>query len=266
MDSVDKQIFYERIVGGPKKTRITIKDSDTGEIKGIFENKVLITGAMFNAMNIFNVDAAVELPNYNNDLGLENTLDYSVYDKKNTPFVCLFCVDDSGCGEKQTDVFTCNYTDRISPKTIMPFRYVDSKNDISADLRKYYFGRKVLDNGKIGYYFKGFDSDPQLHLRYSDGTKITDQMYLVNTEQTAECYVETRLKVSRLDFRDYFEQVLGWDKARISSISLCFAWYDDTIDDYKWYQQIYPYTKLNFAYEPLVDLTKSIDFVYDIFY
>lgn len=266
-DRIDKKIISERLSGGPKKTRIILKDHDTGETLGEFENKVVISGSIFNACNSFGLTSPVILPNYNDELGLDNTLDYTTEEPKNSPIVCLFCVGDSGCGSTPKDVFTTNYIDRINPEDdIMPFRYVDAGNDLNDDLRKYYFGRKSLDNGKVGYYFKNFDTVPQLHLRYTDGTQINEDLYKVDTTQPAECYVETRLRITRKDFREYFEEVLGWDKARISTISLCYAWYDDTIDDYKWYQQIYPYTKLHFSYEWLVDLTKAIDIQYQIFY
>jgi hypothetical protein len=68
------------------------------------------------------------------------------------------------------------------------------------------------------------------------------------------------------DFRDYFENVLGWDKGRISSLSLCTAWYDDDIDDYRWYQDITPYTLLNFSLQWLVDDTIALDIEYQIYY
>ena len=266
-DQITKTI-YEKIKGGPKRTRILMKDHDTGEILGDFSNKIVITGSIFSAMKSFGIPTPVILPNYNEELGLENTLNYEQVLPKNDPVVCLFCIGDSGCGTTAKDVFTAKYTDRIEPiDDIIPFRYVDIGADINEDLRKYYFGRKVLnDENKIAYYFKSFDTTPQLHLRYTDGTQINDEMYNIDTTQAAECYVETRLRVTRNDFRDYFEQVRGWDNARISTLSLCYAWYDDSIDEYRWYQQIYPYSKLNFSVEWLVDLTKAIDFIYQVFY
>ena len=75
-----------------------------------------------------------------------------------------------------------------------------------------------------------------------------------------------RLRITKLDFRDYFENVLGWDKARISSLSLCTAWYDDSIDGYRYYQDIMPYTILFFSYQWLVDDTISVDIEYQIYY
>lgn len=268
LDDINRNSIVERISGGPKRTKIVFTDHETGKVLGEFTNKIVITGGIKSAIDAFGVESPVNLPNYNTELELDNTLDYTKVKPKNKSIVCLFCVGDSGCGALPKDVFTANYIDRINPvDDIIPFKYVDIDNDINEDMRKVYFGRKTLnDEKKIAYYFKAFDTEPQLHLRYTDGTQINDHMYSIDTTQPAECYVQTKLRITRTDFRDYFEQVKGWDKAKISTLSLCYAWYDDEIDDYKWYQEIYPYSKLNFSTEWLVDLTKGIDIQYSVFY
>lgn len=277
--SLNGKSISERLYAGPQRTKITLVNHDTGEIIGEYENKCLITGSMFNACNAFGVEPPIKIPTYNMDMNLDNSIESEV-DPYNPPIVCLFSVGDDGCGSTPKDVYVVNYKDRIAPapispssvsefesKHIMPFRWVDPEHDLNEDLRKYYFGRKTYPNlNRIGYYFKAFDTIPQLHLRYADGTQITPSIYSDTTDQMAECYVETRLRINRLDLRDYFEQVLGWDKARISTISLNYAWYDDTIDQYKWYQDIYPYTKLNFVYQYMADANMAIDFIYQIYY
>lgn len=269
----------ERINSGAKKTRIVFKNHDTGEILGEFENKVVITGSQINACALFGLKPLVKFPSYNEDMGLDMSDDPET-EPKNPPIVCLFGVSDSGCGATPKDVLVSSYTDRIKPPPknpssaseftsdmLMPFRFVDIGADLDENLRKYYFGRKTFTNlNKIGYYFKSFDTDPQLHLRYADGTQITRDIYNIESDQTAECYVEMRLRITRLDFRDYFEDILGWDKARISALSLCLAWYDDEIADYRYYQDITPYTLLNFSYQQLVDSTIGIDILYQIYY
>jgi len=270
----DKLVGIDKMLserGGPKYTKIIAKDADTGEILSETTNKVVISGSVLAACKIFGVSCPINIPNYNEELNLDNSASYTTVPSDS--LVCLFCVDDSGCGTTEKDTFTVGYVDRIAPtgddksKVIFPFRYVDESDDLNSDLRKRYFGRKTLNNGKVAYYFKNFEADPQMHLRYSDGTQITEELYNVETSQLAEVYVEAKLKVNRNDFRDYFEQVLGWDKARISSLSLCYAWYkDDLGDGYKWYQGITPYTKLNFPYERLVSLDRAIMFYYQIFY
>jgi len=268
----------DRLKAGPKRTKVTLINHDTGEVLGTYENKLAISGSQFNAMKAFGLQVAgVDFPSYNDEMKLDNT---TTAEPKNDKIVCLFCVSDTGCGSTPKDVKVASYTDRINPapenpsnvrefdsSMIMPFRFVDKDKDLNDDLRKYYFGRKTFNIlNKIGYYFKGFDTEPQLYVRYADGTPISPEMYNVHSEQTAECFIQTRLRITTLDFRDYFEQVLGWDKARISSLSLCYAWYDDTIDKYKYYQDITPYSILYFSYQWLVDANVAIDVLYDIYY
>ena len=275
----DKLYMNHRTSCGPKGTKITFVNRDTGEVLGEYENKCVVTGSILNATNAFQIEPPVKLPTYNMNMELDNSLDPST-DPYNTPIVCLFSVGDDGCGSTPKDVYVCNFRDRIAPppanpesiaefsnQMLMPFRWVDSGEDLDDDLRKFYFGRKTYNSlGKIGYYFKAFDTTPTLHMRYADGTQITETFYTDNTDQMPEIYTEFRLRITRLDFRDYFDQVLGWENARISSISLNSAWYDDSIDDYIWYQDIYPYTKLNFDYKWLVEANMAIDIIYQIYY
>lgn len=259
---------YSHIVNAaPKKTRITISDADTGEIIDEVQNKVVITGAQFTACKLWNIQAEVPIPNYNDDMHLDRTRDYETFQPIHDPVICLFGIGNDGCGPSAMDVKKIRYTERIEPEHLIPFRYQDMDGDLNDDLRKYYYGRKELtEEQKIAYYFKLFDTQPQLHLRYLDGTQLTPDVYNIDSSQAAECYVEVRCRVTRNDFRDYFEQVVGWENAVINSFSLLYAWYDDTIDDYLWFQQITPYSKLAFSNIWLVDLTKAIDFNYQVYY
>lgn len=257
--------------GGQKGTRVRMVNTNTGEVEWDGHNKVIISGAVFNAILPFGIPRNSEMNTYNDWLNLDNSVDHEA-EVENAPIVCLFCVDDSGCGEKPSDVYTVNFTDRIEPDTIFPFRYVDAGDDLSEDLRQIYFGKKTFSDGsgKIAYYFKAFDTSPQLHIRYTDGTQIDpDNLFDGSTSQAAEVFIEMRLRVNRYDFRDYFDQVLGWDHARMSSLSLCYAWYKDIEEDgeiHRYFQAITPYTKINFPYNWLVDLDKAVDFIYDIYY
>ena len=250
------------MAGGVKRTSIIMKDNSTGRTEEL-HNRVVISGSIAAAVGLFNLELPA-MPTYNTALELQN----SVSSEPTTPrVISLFCVGDDGCGVLDSDVFVPNYIDRIPPSKVYPFRYIEAGGqDIDENERELYFGRKVDTDGNIMYYFKAFDNQPQMYLRYTDGTEINPAtMYNVITSQEAECFVKADLNISRLDFRDYFDKVLGWDKARISSLSLCYAWYLNT-GGYKWYQDIIPFTKLNFSFEKLVDSTKSLSFEYSLFF
>lgn len=278
----------DRLKGGIKKTKIKFINHDTGELIDEVENKVLLSGSQFNAMSIFGIDTpAVAFETYNTAMNLDKSVP-SGTTKTNAPIVCLFSIADGGCGTTHNSIAVTHYTDRITPapaspsqasnfnsNMIMPFRFVKLSEDLDSNLRQYYYGRKVYNNLKtrdgatgnwIGYYFKKFDSDPMLHLRYADGTDILPENVYSNVTMQTECYVELRLRITRLDFRDYFEQILGWDKARISQMSLDFAWYNTNADGYKYYQDITSYSLLNFDYKELNDLTVAMDILYEIYY
>lgn len=268
-DSMLKKEFNKRIAremsGGVKGTRIRMKNLETGEIKEL-HNKVVISGSVATASNLFIIDPPVPLPTYNEALNLEN----SVYgqEPENPKLICLFAVGDDGCGTIDSDVYYPSYVDRIPPEKLIPFRYfVGGYPDISPEEREIYYGRRIdPENGDVAYYFKAFDNPPQLYLRYTDGTEITPAtMYNAVTSQEAECYVQLDLSVTRTDFREYFEYILGWDKARISSLSLLLAWYTEE-GGYKYYQDVIPFTKLNFSFEKLVDSSKALSFEYALFF
>ena len=227
----------------------------------------------------FGIDYAVKIPTYNEELGLENSYDSYAEQPHNTPITCLFCVGRGGAGAAPGEIMVVSNIDRIEPENdILPFRYVDPSADLDDEQRAVYYGRKVEDSGKIAYYFKIFDTTPQLHVRYLDGTEVTPSIYKIESSQQVEIFVEMRLSVSRFDFREYFDQVLGWDNADISTLSLLTAWYDNTSfcenpdaepgfrKYYKWYQDVLPFSKFNFKRKDLIDLTEAVDFNYQIYY
>lgn len=280
--------------GIPKKTKIIMKDHETGEVLKELENKILVPGSQITACKVFGLEQAVVFPTYNTELELENSLPpFPTTQPYNEPIVCLWCAGRSGAGSTDNEINVVSNTDRVDPTLelgtlnqyvdIVPFRYVDPENDLDEDDREYYYGRKVFSTEetggapKVAYFFKAFDTDPQLHVRYLDGTEVTDAIWKVVSSQQVETYVEMRLSVTKQDFRDYFDDVLGWDNADISTISLLLAWYDDTIAEnpedpdelkiyYRWYQDIIPYSKFNFGQEKLMDLNRAIDFNYQVYF
>ena len=277
---VSDQGLSQRLNGNGQRTKITITDHDTGEVIGEYKNKILITGSMFSACKAFGIKSSLDLPSYNDEMEFDkDSEDPRRPGDYEDSIVQLFCVGDGGCGPTQKDVYLCNYTDRIEPLKdleeievgcMYPFRYQNADDDLEVQLRDYYFGRKTYESaGKIAYYFKRFDTIPELHVKYTDGTQVDDNMYNSNTDQVAECYIETRLRITRNDLRDFFEETIGWDNARISTISLCYAREyvnPEDPDQFKYYKDIYPYTKLNFPVEWLINLDKAIDFNYQVYY
>lgn len=249
---------------GYRDTEIIFKSIDTGEVLWTGHNKVVIAGSQTVACKLFDLSELVHFPTYNEDLSLDNSTTYGTT-PLNTPKCCLFACGTQGCGTENSAVVPVSYTGRIEPVgDLVPFRYQLVANDLSAELRTKYYGRKTTSD-RYAYYFKAFETDPALKIRYVDGTVIDANLYSSTNETDAETYVEMTMQVTKEDFRDYFRVTTGINDARINSISLLTAWYNES-GGYKWYQDITPLTQLNIPNEPLIDLTKGIDITYHIYF
>ena len=251
------------------RSEIIFKDIDTGKVLFTTHNKVLIAGSQFVAQKVFDLPKLNEFPSYNSDLQLENSV-YTAPER--TPKVCLFCCGTNGCGTESSNVFPVDYTKRINPSNgdLVPFRYPLIQNDLTPELREKYFGR-IETSERATYYFKAFESDPVLRMRYADGTDIDYQVYESTKKEAANTFVEMTMQITKEDFREWFNDDEGGgggiNNAKINSISLLTAWYkDDFGDGYRYYQDIQPFTQLNIPNEPLIDLTKGIDITYHIYF
>ena len=229
------------------------------------ENKVIVDGSMFTAMKHFNILPVVNLKDYNTSLGLEN-IDPLAPSEQLQSQVVLFCVGTSGCGVEQSQVYDVDYTKWINPEDLVPFRFQLADNDLSDEMREKYFGRKKIDAlNRIAYYFKAFDTTPIMHAQYIDGTPIDENIYVSENTTDVEVYVEMKMSITKEDCRDFFVATSGINDAKINTISLLTG-YPKTYNGHTYYQGVRPLTRLNFSNEPLVDLTKGIDIVYDLFY
>ena len=80
-----------------------------------------------------------------------------------------------------------------------------------------------------------------------------------------ETFVEINLKITEEECREYFINTVGINEARINTISLCTAWKKE-INGKEYYQDIRPLTKYNMPNEQLIELSKGLDIVYQIYY
>lgn len=229
------------------------------------DNKVLLDGSMFTAMKHFNLLPVVNLKDYNTSIGLENIDPLTSNEQLNSNIV-LFCVGTSGCGPEQSQVYDVDYTKWIKPDELVPFKFQLSDNDLSDKQRETYFGRKEIPSlNRVAYYFKSFDTAPVMHAQYIDGTPIDENIYVSENTTDVEVYVEMKMSISKDDCRDYFISTSGINDAKVNCISLVSA-YPKQYNGHNYYQGIRPITRLNFSSESLIDLTKGIDIIYDLFY
>lgn len=244
------------------KTKVVFAYTDTGEILFTKSNKITLAGAGFLARSLFDLNTQEVTPSYNNSLNLDNTINTTTYTSSNKAY--LFCVGVDGCGTINSEVYTEDYKHWISPTDLVPFQYVPTTNDLTSSQRSIYFGKKSLTN-YYAYYFKAFDNTPTLTQQLTDGTNIDNTIYDNTTTLQAQTVVSMQMSITSLDCRDYFIATTGISDARINSLSLCTAWYK-TINNYNYYQDIRPCTRLNFPNEALIDLNKGITITYSIYF
>ena len=279
------------------------------------DNKVLISGSQMVATSIFHINPWINLPTYNQSLGLDTGKNEtrkpflqippytyraengSSVSEKQKNEVWLYCCGIDGCGAENSQVYDVDYTQRIRPSKLIPFRYRtnggsgDLEGDIGEinrdDLLKY-VGKKTetVVNGSANvkhyyYYFKTFESNTTVsncgtgHARFEDGTVINGETLYKETEadeigkkayeNDAELFVELNLQITKTDFREYFSvhKDIG---SLINTISLCSAWREMGADGIIRYHDITPVTKLNIPNESLIDLSKGIDITYQVYF
>ena len=248
-----------------RKTDIIIKVAGTDKVLFRGHNKVILPGSYYTASKHFNINPPIKLPSYNTELGLDGIQSLTDTEERSA-LVVLFAVGTDGCGVDSSEVYDVNYTKWIKPENLVPFRYVYDDNDLSDELREKYFGRKkIAGTDKIAYYFKAFETKPEMFMQYVEGTPVDENVFISDNKTEAETYVELNLSITKEDCREFFDSTTGISAAKINTISLLTA-VPKVINGYTYYQGIRPLTKLNFPNESLIDTTKGIDITYHIYY
>lgn len=256
------------IFNGVQDTEIIAKVHGTDEVLFRGSNKIVVAGSDFTACKHFDIKPKVKTPSYNQVLGLDNIVvdtEYTGNGYRPEYKVCLFAAGVGGCDPVDlSQKYPIKRSSWISEEELVPFRYRASTDDLTASMRKVYFGRQ-LKGDYVAYNFKAFDSEPELKRQYTDGTPIDENVYVSERTDDIEIFVQCKMSVLKDDCREFFKQTTGLDTANISSISLLYA-YPVEIDGYVYYQEIRPLTRYNFSTESLIDLSKGIDFIYNLYY
>ncbi|MDD3122062.1 MAG: hypothetical protein PHC62_00940 [Candidatus Izemoplasmatales bacterium] len=230
------------------------------------DNKVIVPGSILAARKFFpNLVPNIITPSYNDTLGLDSIQSLTTTEEINSS-ICLFAVGTDGCGIENSQVYDVDYTKWINPSSLVPFRYQPTTADLSSELRQIYYGRKAITaSSRAAYYFKAFNTNPELHIQYLDGTNMDENLYNTDNNMGGEVFVQMKMSIEPEDCRDYFKQTTGINSAKINTISLLTA-YPKSINGFTFYQGIRPMTKYNFPNESLIDETKGWDIIYDLYF
>lgn len=263
-------------------TNIIIRDSETKEVLFKGKNKVVLSGGDIVAKKLFDIDPDTVIPTYNDELGLddgsgaingsaqfETTSFAGTAAVKDDPKILLFCIGTDGCGTEGSQIYTVDYNSRIAPDALVPFRFPTLEGDLNDQLKnETYFGHKEVTNSSgqtfVAYYFKAFDAPPTLYRLYSDGSAIDSEVY-DSGNPDVDCYVQLTLKITKEEMREYFIATTGIDQCRFNTISLC-AGYPVEIDGYTYFRDIRPVTKLNISNEYMIDVTKGVEIIYQVYF
>ena len=267
-DSLNIKRRRRGIYNGVQDTDIIVKVHGTDEVLFRGSNKIVLAGSDFTACKHFDIKPKVKTPTYNEVLKLDHTqpdTEYTGNGYRPDYKICLFNVGVGGCNPVDTaQRYVPKRSSWISEEEIVPFRYRASTDDLTASMRKKYFGRQ-LKGDYVAYNFKAFDAEPEMFRQYTDGTPIDENVYLTERTDDIEIIMQCKMSILKEDCREFFKETVGLDSANISSISLLYA-YPVEIDGYIYYQDVRPATRYNFATEQLIDLSKGIDFIYNLYY
>ena len=158
--------------------RVIVRDPFTKTVVLEKWNKVILPGSFYTLQKHFpGIKLPVQLPNYNKELDLDNTVALTPEEKLNE-IVVLFAMGTDGCGPEGSQIYDVDYTKWIDKDHLIPFRYCISDNDLNDELRGKYFGRKELKElDRVAYFFKAFDADPICKSIYMDGTPVDENVY-----------------------------------------------------------------------------------------
>lgn len=248
------------------KTKVTIKNHDTGEILFEGQNKTMIAGSEFMALHMFELphDKMIT-PTYNNALNLDNTV--NSIDPENTYAVHLFCIGTSGCNRESALKYEVDNKHWIYPTDdIIPIRYVPFTDDLTPEERNMYFGRYTdRTRNYYAYYFKKFDSDTVMNRQLADGTPIDSTIYDNNSTEPAQVICTNTMSLTTDEGREYFIATSGINEGRFNCLSMCLSW-TKVISGYTYHQDIRPATRVNFSNKYFNDLGASWDIIYAIYF
>lgn len=241
--------------------------SELEEVFHVDTNMVPIGGVQYAMEQIFGVQGSIPTPTMNDLYGI-GAVASTVAPSGGMPYpyghkVCLFGIGTGGSGENNTSVLEVKYNE-YDIADMIPFRYT---NEVLSDTDALkYYGKKTVDD-TVAYYLKRFDVDPIIRHLYKngeegeDGSEVDSLIYSSTLETGVESFAETCLTITKKDVREWFKHNGNIEEARVNSIGLFSAVYDEEQQDYA---NIQLFSKLNIPTEPL-SMVKDLNIIYRVY-
>lgn len=188
-------------------------------------NKITLIGILYILQKTFGVKSDLELKTLNELLGIG--LNGTPVD--GAPDIVMgYDIGIGGCGASYADEKEVLDQENIV-KNIIPFRIVDSEEELGDQKDKYWL-KKQMEDGKYAYYLKTFEGKPEIHSLWkdaideeSDGNEVSGNPAESSRTEGIESFVQHVLRISAQDLREYFElyESTGTKYARFNTIGLC---------------------------------------------
>lgn len=188
-------------------------------------NKITVGGILHILKLLFGVDSKLDIKTLNELLGIGTS---GVKDLNSQKLVFAFDVGLGGCGSSYADEKEVLDQENIV-KNIIPFRIVDSEEEL-GDMKDKYWFKKRLESGKLAYYLKTFEAVADIHTLWkdgitadADGNPVAGNPADSTRTEGMESFAEIVLRISAQDLREYFElfEPTGAKYARFNTIGLC---------------------------------------------
>lgn len=256
-----------KIVGGYGLYKDQFGVSQLNEVCFEQENMVPLGGVQYAMEMIFGVKGSIVIPTLN-ELYQIGALGSGITPAEGMPYaygqkVCLFGIGVGGAASNNLTTLDVNYNE-YDISEMIPFRYTNDALSDSDSLK--YFGKKYVDDVQA-YFLKRFDTDPVIKHCYKsgidgeDGPEADDNVFTSVNNTGIESFTETCLTITKKDVREWFIHNGNIEEARVNSIGLFTAVYDEQLQDYA---NIRLFSKLNIPTEPL-SLTKDMNIIYRVY-
>lgn len=259
-----------QIIGGYGKRTNKLGVSSLDEVIFETENMVPLIGVQYAMEMIFGVKGTqLVIPTLNDTMGIGAQGKLDLVPSGSMPYVygqkvCLFGIGKGGAAENNLTALEVKYHE-TEISDMIPFRY--TKEELPDADKTKYFGKKTDSEGYDAYYLKAFDNEPIIrHLfkngeENEDGSEVTNDFFNGNSQYGIQSFTECCLTISRRDIREFFKAQGDIEVARVNSIGLFTAVYDEESHDYA---QIQLFSKLNIPTEPM-SLSKDMNIIYRVY-